>query len=202
MGNSQKAAEKSPPPFFVAELGILAAMRYPPSIIILHWLLAALIFITFGLATLALVPAANTPAKLIPLWAHMALGLAIFLLTAARLLIRARSAKKQRPARKLTTRRAKPLLAQIAGPVQILLYAVSLLMSLTGMGLAWQAGYAANLKTMPANFYAFSLRAVHGTLSTLLVILVVLHLLTWVYYQFLRGENALAWIWFRPKKNE
>lgn len=177
-------------------------MRYPPSIIILHWLLAALIFVTFGLATLALLPAANTPAKLIPLWAHMALGLTIFLLTAARLIIRARSAKKQRPARKMPLARPRPFLAQIARPVQILLYAASLLMSLSGMGLAWQAGYADNLKSMPADFYAFPLRAIHGTLSTLLVILVLLHLLTWVYYQFLRGENALAWMWFRPKKNE
>ena len=183
------------------KLVILAAMRYPPALIILHWLLAALIFITFGLATLALVPAANTPAKLVPLWAHMALGLAIFLLTAARLVIRARSAKNRRPARKTPLARSRPFLAQIARPVQFLLYAASLLMSLTGVGLAWQAGYAENLRSMPANFYAFPLRAIHGTLSTLLVILVVLHLLTWVYYQFLRGENALSWIWFRPKKN-
>lgn len=176
-------------------------MRYPPSIIILHWLLAALIFITFALATLALVPAANTPNKLIPLWAHMALGLAIFLLTAIRLIIRVRSAKNRRPARKTPPARSRPLLAQIARPVQFLLYAASLLMALTGIGLAWQAGYAQNLATMPTDFYAFPLRAVHGTLSTLLVILLLLHLLTWVYYQFLRGENALAWIWFRPQKN-
>lgn len=176
-------------------------MRYPPSLIILHWLLALLIFLTFGLATLALVPAANTPAKLIPLWAHMALGLAIFLLTAARLIIRLRSARNRRPARKTPLARAKPFLAQIAGPVQSLLYAATLLMSLSGMALAWQAGYAQNLRSMPADFYAFSLRAIHGTLSTLLVILVLFHLLTWVYYQFLRGENALAWIWFRPRKN-
>lgn len=178
-------------------------MRYSNASIVLHWMGAGMIFFTFGLGVLGLVPAANTPAKLPWLWLHMGLGVGLLLLSLLRLGLRLRSF---RPRRSLNRRpgapRKQPLLARMAQPVQNLLYAASLLMSLSGLGLAWQAGYAQNLRNMPSNFYVFPLRTWHGVFSTLLAALVVLHLLTWAYYQFLRGENALAWMWFRTPKKE
>jgi len=181
-------------------------MRYSNMTILLHWLGAGLIFLTFGVGAWGLVPTPNTAHKLPLLWLHMGLGLSLLVLTALRLMLRARRGgpRLKRPTRTAARPgRPQPWLTRLAQPVQNLLYAATPLMALSGLGLAWQAGYGQDLRALPADFYAFSLRAAHGTFSSLLAALIVLHLLTWAYYQFIRGENALAWMWFRkPKKDE
>jgi cytochrome b561 len=174
-------------------------MRYHPALILLHWISALLIFTVFLLGMFILVPMPNNPAKLVPLWVHMTLGLGILAITVARYIIRLRTLKPLRKVKNPLAKK-KPLIVTMAEPVQLLLYLFTFLMSLSGAGLALQAGLWADASAIPADFYAFPLRTIHGTLSTALFVLVVLHLLTWVYYQFLRGENALSWIWFRKRK--
>jgi len=174
--------------------------RYPPLLVILHWLSAVLIFVTFLLGVFALAEQPNTQEKIIPLAVHMALGTGILLLTVIRFIVRRVMLKPLRKVRNPLAK-PKPLIVTIAGPVQWLLYLFTLLMSLTGIGLTLQAGVLSDSGlVLPTDFYAFPLRTVHGTLSTALFVLIVLHLLTWVYFQFIRGENALAWIWFNKKK--
>jgi cytochrome b561 len=174
--------------------------RYHPILITLHWVSTLLIFSTFLLATLVLVPMPNTQEKAVPLAVHMALGVGILVITVARFIIRYATVK---PVRKIKNPLAKkkPLVVTMAEPVQYLLYLFTFLMSLSGTGLALQAGVVTDSGiVLPANFYDFPLRRVHGTISTVLFVLIVLHLLTWIYYQFLRGDNAIAWMWFKGKK--
>jgi len=174
--------------------------RYHPLLVILHWLSALLIITTFLLGVLALAEQPNTQEKIIPLAVHSALGVGILLVTVIRLFVRWVTLKPLRKVRNPLSK-PKPLIVTMAGPVQSLLYLFTFLMSLTGIGLTLQSGaLTPSGLVLPADFYDFPLRTAHGTLSTALFMLVVLHLLTWVYFQFLRGENALAWMWFKKRK--
>ncbi len=179
--------------------------RYHPLLVILHWVTALLIAVTFLMGMFVLVPMPNNGQKIVPVSVHMLLGLLILVLTVTRYLVRLKTLKPLRKVKNPLAKK-KPLIVTMAEPVQYLLYLFSILMSLTGIGLALQAGILgqmfSNGMTLPQNFYDFPLRTIHGTISTVLFVLIVLHLLTWVYYQFLRGENALAWMWFNKKKKK
>lgn len=174
--------------------------RYHPLLVTLHWVSALLIFATFLLGIFALAEQPNTEKKIVPLVVHMALGTGILLVTFIRFVVRRVTLKPLRKVRNPLSK-PKPLIVTMAGPVQVLLYLFTFLMSLTGVGLTLQAGVLTGSGIrLPADFYAFPLRMVHGTLSTGLFVLIVLHLLTWIYFQFIKGENALAWMWFNSKK--
>lgn len=174
--------------------------RYPPLLIALHWISAVLIFAAFLLGIFGLAEQPNTPQKVLPLGVHMALGTLTLVLTIIRFLVRWLTVRPLRQRSNPLARR-RPLIVTMAEPVQSLLYLFTLLMSLTGIGLTVQAGVLTPAGLiLPEDFYAFPLRVVHGTLSTALFVLINLHLLTWAYFQFIRGENALAWMWFRGKK--
>lgn len=174
--------------------------RYHPLLVILHWLSALLIFAAFLLGMFALAHQPNTQEKIIPLGVHITLGALTLLLTVIRFIVRRVTLKPLRRVKNPLAKK-KPLIVTMAGPVQYLLYLFTFLMSLTGIGLTLQAGVLTGSGIrLPDDFYAFSLRAVHGVLSTILFVLIVLHLLTWVYFQFIKGENALAWMWFKRKK--
>jgi len=174
--------------------------RYHPILIVLHWLSAVLILVTFLLGVFTLAHQPNTPQKVVPLGVHMGLGVVILFVTVMRFIVRRATLKPLRQV-KNPLAKPKPIIVTMAEPVQYLLYLFSFLMSLSGAGLALQAGVLTSSGiTLPEDFYAFPLRSLHGTISTALFVLVALHLLTWVYFQFIRGENALAWIWFNRKK--
>ncbi len=174
--------------------------RYHPLLVVLHWLSALLIIAAFLLGVFALAEQPNTQEKIIPLGIHSALGVVTLLITLLRFVARQATLKPLRKVKNPLSK-PKPLIVTMAEPVQWLLYLFTLLMSLTGIGLTLQAGVlTASGLVLPADFYAFPLRTTHGTLSTALFVLIVLHLLTWVYFQFIRGENALAWMWFKRNK--
>jgi len=174
--------------------------RYHPLLVILHWLSSLLVFATFLLGIFSLAEKPNTHEKIIPLGVHMALGLIILFATGLRLVARRVTLKPLRKVKNPLAKK-KPLIVTMAEPVQYLLYLFTFLMSLSGIGLTLQAGVLTTSGlVLPANFYDFPLRTVHGTLSTALFVLIALHLLTWVYFQFIRGENALAWMWFKKRK--
>jgi len=180
--------------------------NYPPALIVLHWLTALLLLTTFSIGIFVLVPLPNTASEILPLGVHMLLGAALLGITVARYLIRRQTLK---PTRRVTAvrQKPKPFLVRSARPVQQLLYLFTFLMALSGIGLALQAGlwvdyFSRSVFSLPEDFYIFPLRRVHGAISFSLVVLVFLHLMTWIYRQFVRGENALAWIWFPPKKEK
>ena len=49
---------------------------------------------------------------------------------------------------------------------------------------------------LPASFYVYPARVWHGTLSLILALLIVQHILVAVYHQFIKGENYLGRMWF------
>src|SRR5262245_18908941 len=64
-------------------------LRYHPALVALHWILAVLIRIALATGALRLKATSNSsPDKITQLAAHMALGIAILVLTVARLVVR------------------------------------------------------------------------------------------------------------------
>jgi cytochrome b561 len=182
--------------------------RYRPLWVVLHWLMALLVFTTFGIGLLSLANHPNTAAKLVPLAVHMALGITILLLVAARYTLRVLVFKAPRRAASAVPAPAKKkpiLLDRMTPAVHILLYFSTALMALLGIFIALPADLFAIVWTggpLPADFYVYPARGWHGTLSLVLMVLIAQHVLVAVYHQFLRGENYLGRMWFAPKKTD
>ncbi len=184
-----------------------AKKRLRPLWVILHWLMALLIFATFGIGLLSLVNRPNTDEKLVPLGIHMALGMLILLMVIARYLLRIlvfsppkRAASTPNPLAK-----KQPFLDQLSVYVHPLLYLFTALMALVGIALALPAELFSTIFTrsgmpLPADFYIYPARAWHGTLSLVLMVLIGQHLLAAVFHQFIRGENFLGRMWFTRSK--
>jgi cytochrome b561 len=113
--------------------------RYRPLWVILHWLMALLVFSTFGIGLLSLANHPNTDAKLVPLGVHMALGIAILLIVVFRYILRMLVFKPPRrsvPAASAITRKKPILLDRLAPAIHILLYFLTALMALLGIAIA------------------------------------------------------------------
>jgi len=181
--------------------------RYRPLWVILHWLMALLVFSTFGIGLLSLANHPNTDAILVPLGVHMALGIAILLIVVFRYILRRlifKPPRRSAPAASSITRKKPILLDRLAPAIHILLYVLTALMALLGIAIAIPAElfstvWGASGAALPVDFYVYPARAWHGALSLLLMVLIALHVLVAVYHQFLRGENYLGRMWFTPK---
>jgi cytochrome b561 len=181
--------------------------RYRPLWVVLHWLMALLIFITFGIGLFSLADQPNTSAKIVPLGVHMALGIAILVIViiryGMRLLIFKPPRRAAAPAGAIL--RKQPILLERLTPItHALLYFCTALMALLGILIALPADlfssvWGASGAALPGNFYVYPARAWHGALSLLLMVLIGQHVLAAVYHQFLRGENYLGRMWFAPK---
>ncbi|MBI5953353.1 MAG: cytochrome b/b6 domain-containing protein, partial [Chloroflexi bacterium] len=171
--------------------------RYRPLWVILHWLMALLVFTTFGIGLLSLANHPNTGAKLVPLGLHMAFGIAILVIVALRYLLRVlvfKPARRAVSAETVPARRKPILLDRMTPHVHILLYFFTALMALLGISIALPADlfatvWGASGAGLPADFYAYPARAWHGALSLVLMVLIAQHVLVMAYHQFLRGEN-------------
>jgi cytochrome b561 len=166
--------------------------RYSRVLVVLHWLLAAMILFSLAMGMLSLVniPAAS-PDKLFALRGHMLAGIAILVLMLVRLAVRLTSA---RPA---PARTGIALLDAAAPLVHFAFYLVVVLMALSGIALAVQAGLPAIVfggsgAPLPETFVGFAPRTAHGVLSRILLALVVLHILGALYHQFVRRDRVLA----------
>jgi cytochrome b561 len=177
--------------------------RYRPLWVILHWLMAALVFATFGIGLFSLAYKPNVPEKLGPLSIHMALGIAILLIVIARYILRLlvfRPAQRAAQASVLK-RKKQPILDQLSVYVHPLLYLFTALMALLGIAIAIPANLLTTIFThsgaaLPTDFYIYPARAWHGTLSLILLLLIAQHVLVAIFHQFLKGENFLGRMWF------
>lgn len=183
--------------------------RYRPYYIILHWLSALLVFLAFfiGLAALANTP--NNDEKLLPLGVHLTLGVLILILTVARFIVRSMMGRPvyriQQPA--AAKNRKVPLLDLLSGYVQPLLYLFTFLMAVVGIAIALPAdlftiAFTGSNQPLPIDFYVYPARVWHGTLSLILMLLIGQHILSFVYHQFLRGENFIGRMWFQQGKSK
>lgn len=172
--------------------------RLRPLWVTLHWLMALLVLTTFAIGLLNLTTPTNTDVKIIPLGIHMALGIAILLLVIARFTLRVLVFK---PSLRPANAKKQILLDQLTPYVHILLYFGTGLMALLGLAIALPADlfsivWGRSGAPLPADFYVYPARALHGTLSLLLMLLIAQHVLVAVFHQFIKGENYLGRMWF------
>ena len=177
--------------------------RYRPLWVILHWLMALLVFTTFGIGLLDLTKTTDSGAKLIPLAVHMGLGIAILLIVLGRYVLRVlvfKPPKRAASAPGLNLRNT-PLLDQLSVYVHPLLYLFTALMALLGIAIALPADLfrivlSGSAAQIPPDFYIYPARTWHGTLSLILMLLIAQHVLVAVFHQFIKGENFLGRMWF------
>ena len=176
--------------------------RLRPLWVILHWLTALLVVTNFAIGLLSLTTNTNTDEKPVPLGAHIVLGMSILLLIMARFTLRMFVFK---PAMQPTNANRQILLDRLTPYVHILLYLGTALMSLLGLAIALPADLFSILwggsgAALPASFYVYPARTLHGFLSLVLLLLIGQHVLAAVYHQFIKGENYLGRMWFTKSK--
>jgi cytochrome b561 len=164
--------------------------RYHPFLVSLHWLTVILVFAAFGLGKF--MSSQPSEATKIPLLAaHMALGLVTLLVIVARFVARLRLPQ---PAYAST---GNALLDKIGVLVHYALYLLVLLMSISGMSLSMQSGltpivFGGSGGSLPADFYVFSARLLHGFVAPALFLLILLHVGAAFYHQLVLKDNLLA----------
>ncbi len=168
--------------------------RYPPALVVLHWLSAFLILgaLLGGTFNMADVPNSD-PDKLATLRMHMIVGIAILLLVLLRLVVRAR---KVMPARLDS---GGPLLNRIASGTHHALYLLVIAMAVSGMALGAVSGLGDAVfggAPLPESFHIYPPRAVHGVLAKLLMALVALHVAAALWHAVLRRDGVFARMWF------
>ncbi len=169
--------------------------RYHPFLVSLHWLTVLLVFAAFGLGKL-MSGQPNDATKIPLLAAHMALGLVTLVVIVGRFIVRLRLPK---PAHAST---GNVLLDKIGELVHYALYLLVLLMSISGVSLSMQAGltpivFGASGTALPADFYAFSARLLHGFVAPALLLLILLHIGAAFYHQLVLKDNLLTRMWYK-----
>lgn len=164
--------------------------RYHPLQVSFHWLVVVLLFAGFVLGKyMSGLP--NDAAKIVPIGAHMILGFVTLFVIIARFIARLRLPK---PASATT---GNAFLDQVGKIVHYALYILVFLMAISGMVLSLQSGltpivFGGSGAPLPADFFAFTSRMLHGFIAPALLVLVVLHVGAALYHQFLLKDHLLA----------
>jgi cytochrome b561 len=164
-------------------------------LVILHWLLAFMIIAALALGSLVIVKIPNSsPQKIEALSHHMVGGTVILALMLLRLFVRNVSAHP--PA--ATARH--PALDLLAWASHRLLYITIFLMPISGIVMALQIGLPDIVffghGALPADFWAYPIRAVHYVLSRLLMALIALHIAAALYHAFVLRDGLLGRMFF------
>jgi cytochrome b561 len=171
-----------------------APSRYHPVHVALHWLMFLLVVMMLGVGKFVMpgVPV-DSPQKPSMLQTHAYIGIFITLLLIVRIILY------------FTTPRPAPadagnaFLNFAARAVHFLLYLLLIGMAVSGLGMFQQANLPAvfsGAAPYPADFFAYPPRMGHGLVSTLLVLLIALHVGAALYHQFIRRDNLLSRMWF------
>ncbi len=168
--------------------------RYHPALVALHWILALMLAGALVAGANVLTPMANAdPDKLMAFRGHMVVGLSILVLMLVRLAVRLRT---PHPPKAPT---GVALFDALAPWVHRALYAVAILMALSGIALSVSSGLGNAVwgsGPMPADFAGNPFRAAHGVLSKLLLALIALHIGAVIFHGAVRGDALLGRMWF------
>ncbi len=168
--------------------------RYHPLQVSFHWLTVILVFAAFILGKyISGLP--NEAGKIAPLGAHMILGIITLVVIIARFIARLRLPK---PAH-VTAGNA--FFDWVGKAVHYALYALVFLMTISGMALSFQSGlmpivFGGSGASLPADFFEFTSRMLHGFIAPALLLVVVLHVGAALYHQFMLKDNLLARMWY------
>lgn len=170
--------------------------RYHPALVALHWILAFMIImgLVMGGNVLSATPN-DAPEKLFYLKMHMSMGMIILVLMIIRLLVRWFSARP--PSADI----GNAALNVLGSWTHILFYLIVFLMAGSGLAIANMAGlpeivFERSGQPLPASFDDFPPRAAHGILGLVLMLLVIGHVLAFVYHQFIRKDGLFSRMWF------
>ena len=168
--------------------------RYHPAHVVLHWLIALLVFMMLGIGKI-LMPGItpDDPQKPMMLQTHTYIGGAIAVLLIIRLVLRF-TAKRPAPADA-----GNAFLNFLSKAVHFLLYLFLIGMVVSGLGLFQMANLTAvfsGAQPYPQNFFDYLPRMGHGLTSWILLVLVLLHFGAAMYHQIIRKDNLLARMWF------
>jgi cytochrome b561 len=168
--------------------------RYHPVHVALHWLMFLLVVMMLGIGKFVIpgVPV-DDPQKPSMLQTHAYIGVFITILLVARLIVL------------FTTKRPAPadagnaFLNFVARAVHFLLYFLLIGMAVSGLGMFQQANLPAIFSGQapyPQDFFIYLPRFGHGLTSTILLLLIALHVGAALYHQFIRKDNLLSRMWF------
>ncbi|MEA1890551.1 MAG: cytochrome b/b6 domain-containing protein [Pseudomonadota bacterium] len=170
--------------------------RYHPTLVVLHWLLAIMLILGLIMGSRVLSATPNdVPEKLLYLKIHMTMGTIILLLMSIRLGVRF-----------LTTKPAaadigNSLLNKLGTATHYLFYLVVVLMAGSGLSIAIAAGlpdilFVGSGAALPASFENIPARQAHGILATILLLLIIGHVLAFLFHQYVRKDALFSRIWF------
>jgi cytochrome b561 len=167
--------------------------RYHPLQVTLHWLVVFLIFAAFVIGK-SMSGQPNDAAKLTPLALHMTVGIITLLVIVFRFVMRMRLPKPEH------VTAGNPFFDWIGRVVHYALYLLVFLMAVSGLSLSVQAGLVpivfGGLGILPADFYDFAARMLHGFIAPAVVLLVLLHVGAAFYHQIVLKDNLLARMWY------
>jgi cytochrome b561 len=173
--------------------------RYHSALIALHWLLALaiLLAIVFGGFVLDGMENVNVHKPGL-LRMHVTLGLLILAFTVVRLIVRGSTAK---PAPLVS---GKPMMDKLAVGIHHLLYALTVVVALAGVALAYRAGLFGFLYqqagSLPKDFEDFTAHEVHGMAAYALLGVILLHAAGALQHQFILKDGILSRMSLRDKK--
>ncbi|HQV95065.1 MAG TPA: cytochrome b [Anaerolineales bacterium] len=164
--------------------------RYSPLMVTLHWLTAILVFAAFIVGkNMSRLPN-HDASKLAPLAIHMMLGITMLVVIVVRFVARR---KTPHPAYASTGNAFLDGLGKFA---HYALYLLVFLMAISGMALSMQAGLPqivfGGAGSLPADFFDFAARAMHGFIAPALFLLILLHVGAAFYHQLFIKDKLFA----------
>ncbi len=164
--------------------------KYHPIQVTLHWLVVVLVIAAFVMGkTMSGLP--NDANKLAPLALHMGVGIFTLLVIVIRFVTRM---KLPKPA---PATAGNAFFDWVGKVVHYALYLLVFLTAISGMSLSMQAGlvpivFGGSGAPLPADFFEFTARMMHGFIVPALLLLVFLHVGAALYHQFILKDNLLA----------
>ncbi|MBV6393651.1 MAG: Cytochrome b561 [Anaerolineales bacterium] len=164
--------------------------RYSPLMVAFHWLTVLLVFAAFVAGKFVSRIPNDDASKLAPLAIHMIIGILTLLTIVARFVVRMRTPQ---PAYAST---GSALLDGLGKFAHYALYLFVFLIAASGMSLSIQAGLPQTVfggnGSLPADFFDFAARALHGFIAPALFLLILLHIGAAFYHQFALKDNLFA----------
>lgn len=171
--------------------------RYHPALIALHWLLAVAILAALALGMFVLDEMESTnPAKMGLLKVHVIGGITILLLTIVRAIVRIRTPN---PPPFVSDNRK---MDKLASGIHHLLYVLVILVAAAGMAFAFSSDLPGILfghsgKPLPKDFEDYAAHEVHGLVSNVLLLAIVVHVAGALKHKFIMKDDLFSRMSFR-----
>lgn len=174
--------------------------RYNKGLIILHWLLAIMIIMGLVMGGKVLSETPNSaPEKLFYLKMHMSMGGIILILMVVRLFVRFFTQKPPH------TDMGNAIINKLGVVTHYLFYLLVFLIAASGIAIANMAGlpdivFGQSGQPLPVDFSEYPPRGAHGILTKVLGAFILLHVLAFLYHQFVRRDGLFSRMWFGGEK--